>query len=372
VKIVKTGDISRIFGDDLKTFGQLPSGNYKVCFDKMMGFYLLDTDSFKVEEKQYGQHPLKIAKVEKLFDSIDRSVGIILSGEKGMGKSMFARALSASFAEDREHRNIPTVIVNYAFPGVVDFLESIKQECIVLFDEFEKVFDNGEQKEPQDRLLSLFDGVSQTKRLYVVTVNDIRRVNQYMINRPGRFHYHLQFSYPSHEEIAEYLKDKLLPEYYDQIGIVQRFSSRASMNYDALRAIAHELNQGYTFKETIEDLNVSTPESDMSVYSVNIEYSNGTIAGTELHLNLMGSRCRFSHDTPTGDYVTINFSPLDVVILDKSSFTVTAGEVEFTVDYDEDNKVLTDESKIFVERMVFTKRGGGKTRYGKEVEQFLA
>jgi hypothetical protein len=371
MKVVQTGDIFRIFGDDLQTFDQLPAGNYKVCFDPKQGFFLISTDSFKVSEKQYGQHPLKIAKVEKLFDTLDRSAGIILSGDKGMGKSMFARTLSATFAEDRENRNMPTIIVNYAYPGIVDFLESIKQECVVLFDEFEKVFNGEEQKESQDRLLGLFDGISQTKRLYVITVNEIRRVSQYMLNRPGRFHYHLQFGFPSHEEIAEYLTDKLNPEYVNQIPLVQRFSSRGNLNYDALRAIAHELNQGYSFKETIEDLNVSSTENDSSIYSVEIHYSNGFVGSTQVSLNLMSPRFRFDHETPNGDYLSISFCPLDVVITDKTLFTVEAGEVQLSVDFDNGNEEYTDKSKIFVERMVFKIDDKRRPKYGKEIENYL-
>lgn len=82
MKIVKTGEITRIFSDDLQTFDEIPAGNYKVCFHPMMGFYLEDADSFKVDEKPYGKHPQKIDKVVNLYNNIERSVGVILSGTK--------------------------------------------------------------------------------------------------------------------------------------------------------------------------------------------------------------------------------------------------------------------------------------------------
>lgn len=362
MKIVKTGEITRIFPDDLKTFDEIPVGNYKVGFHPMMGFFLEDADSFNVNEKPYGKHPDKIEKVIRLYNNIERSVGVILSGRKGMGKSMFARLLSANFAETH---NMPTIIVTEAYPGIVDFIESIKQECVVMFDEFEKVFDNSDKKEPQDKLLSLFDGLSQTKRLYVVTVNEIRRVNQYMINRPGRFHYHLQFNYPSAEEIEMYLKDKLSPEYHNQISLVQRFANRFDLNYDSLRAIAFELNLGYGFLETMEDLNISSSENEAAKYNVTIHHSNGVIANAEVNLNLLSSQASIRYSTPTSEYGYIEFSPLEIEIQSKESFTAHADQVPMTVMFDDENETITDENGIKLEKLVFTKKYT-TVQYGKE------
>ncbi|MNQ36062.1 ATPase family [compost metagenome] len=368
MKIVKTGDVSRIFGDDLQTFDKIPAGNYKVGFAPMEGFYLEDVDSFTVNEKPYGKHPLKIDKVSRLYDNTERSVGIILSGDKGMGKSMFARLLSDGFAQTHD---MPTIIVDHAYQGITNFIETIKQECVILFDEFEKVFDNGDKKEHQDKLLGLFDGISQTKRLYVVTVNEIRRVNQYMINRPGRFHYHLKFGYPSVEEIELYLRDKLKPEYHDQIKLVQRFSSRFDLNYDSLRAISFELNLGSSFLETIGDLNISSAETSSAKYDIDIYHSNGVVARTDENINLMSTSNCISYYAGDRDYITITFSPLEIEIQNKDSFTAEAGQVTLKVSYDSDNEVIKDGSGITVTKLVFTKRQWGKPVYGKEMEGLL-
>lgn len=367
MKIVKTGDVSRIFSDDLQTFDQIPVGNYKICFSPMAGFYLEDADTFNMTEQPYGKHPLKIDKVTKLYNSIDRSAGIILSGKKGMGKSMFARLLSSRFGETQD---MPTIIVTEAYPGIVDFIESIKQECVVLFDEFEKVFDNKENKEPQNKLLGLFDGISQTKRLYVVTVNELRKVNEYMINRPGRFHYHFQFNYPSLEEIELYLTDKLKPEFHSQIALVQRFSNRFDLNYDSLRAIAFELNLGYSFLETMEDLNISSTDGEVIRYSLQIHHSNGVIVKTEEYIDLMSSSGRTSYHTSNGDYVAANFSPLDIAIEDKTLFVADADEVAFDMSFGDDNEVYTEDGGITVSKIVFTKKETVQG-YGKEMRALV-
>ena len=80
---------------------------------------------------------------------------------------MFARML----AEKGNKAGLPLIIVDMAIPGVADFISSISQECIVLFDEFEKIFreDSKDDEHPQEELLSLFDGVDSGKKLFVIT-----------------------------------------------------------------------------------------------------------------------------------------------------------------------------------------------------------
>jgi hypothetical protein len=378
MKIVKTDGVSRIFSDDLIVTNEIPLGTYKVCFSSMTGFYLEDADDFKITEQPYGKHPLKIPKVLQLFKTLDRSAGIILSGKKGMGKSMFARLLSVAFAEEME---MPTIIIADAFPGIVNFLDSIKQEVMLLFDEYEKVFDSGEghrtdnnnrvPQESQEQMLSLFDGLSQIKRMYVITVNEIRKVNQYMLNRPGRFHYHFQFNYPSVEEVEMYLNDKLLPERYDQIPLVKRFSNRFELNYDSLRAIAFELNSGYNFLETMEDLNISSTENEPVIYNVVVHHSNGLMVKTDININLMSAMISMRYDTDTYDSVYLTFSPLEIEIHSKESFTATSEQVDFKVTYDDENQVLTNDSGITIDKIVFTKREFGRPQYGKELENLL-
>ena len=71
--------------------------------------------------------------------------------------------------------------------------------------------------DPQSGLLSLFDGTSQGKKLFIITCNSLSKLNDYLVNRPGRFHYHFRFEYPSSEEIMEYLTDKLGSQYISEI-----------------------------------------------------------------------------------------------------------------------------------------------------------
>lgn len=284
LKIINYGENYEIYPDDLHTYEELPAGTYKIAFHPMSGFSLVRTEDLQpAEGKIYGNHPAKVRKVLRSFEAFDRSLGVILSGEKGMGKSLFVQLL----AQEVVAKGLPVVLVTKSYPGVGEFIDRIDQRAMILFDEFEKVFsiDDKEQGETQNDLLGLFDGISRRKRLYAITVNKLQKLSEFMLSRTGRFHYHIRFDYPDPEEIVTYLRDQLDPAYYEEIQQVVMFSDRIKLNYDNLRAVALELNQGYTFKEAIQDLNILI--TDTRLYDVKITLSDGkteTLPREELNL----------------------------------------------------------------------------------------
>lgn len=277
MKILEVDSVNyRIFGDELKIDDKLPAGVYNVCFSKMQGFWLHKHENLTVNEKLYGNHEEKIDKLMRAYDAFDRSMGVIFSGDKGIGKSIAARML----CEKSVAKGLPVILVDENIPGIANFIDSIQQECVVLFDEFEKNFrkiqnDGDEIGNEQDALLSLFDGTSSTvKRMYLITCNDLWQLSDFLVNRPGRFHYHIRWKYPNHEEVKEYLADKVDPTYWGEIQNVLAFASRVKLNYDCLRAIAFELNLGQTFQEAIEDLNIKDVEGTR--YNLVIELVDGS------------------------------------------------------------------------------------------------
>lgn len=161
----------------------------------------------------------------------------------------------------------------------------------------------------------MFDGLDSTKKLYVITCNNIGRISEYMIDRPGRFHYRFELKNPNPDEITEYLTDNLKPEYHDVITRVVNYSVIASVTYDWLRAIAFELNCGYPFDEVIEDLNISnsedllftiTAECNGVIYTTTdyIEYGTDNMRYIRLYDGFNNIRIKFDQKhlkiTPTG------------------------------------------------------------------------
>lgn len=256
MNIVQSGSAFQIYkGEDLKTFGTLPVGTYEVSFSKQRGFFLTSHEDLEVNEKIYGSIESRIDKVLKSFELTNRNFGIILSGKKGSGKSLFARQLSKAI-------KLPVILVTSYIPGISTFLAAIDQSVMVLFDEFDKTFVNTDSNNdrnivtPQAELLPLFDGINNGKKLFVITCNETSLLNDYIKNRPGRFHYHFNLDILKNESIREYLLDNLNNPTEDVIAKVVNLSIVTPLTYDMLRAISFELNQGYDLEETLEDLNI--------------------------------------------------------------------------------------------------------------------
>lgn len=315
MKIVNTGSEYRIYSDDLRTYDQLPAKTYSIGFSKMSGFYLTECDDIHVTEKIYGCIHTKVDKIMRSFGIFTRNLGVILSGDKGIGKSICAKMLAERCVTD----GYPVILVNQYFRGIADYLASIKQEVLVLFDEFDKTFrtagSDDDDDAAQTEMLTLFDGVYGGKKLFVVTCNNLKNLNEFLVNRPGRFHYHLRFDYPSPEEIREYLEDKLDESLYSEIDKVVSFSGRVDINYDCLRSIAFELMNGETFEDAIKDLNIIRT-GERTEYSGYVLFEDGTRAScNRAFLDFYSSRdeecIRFEYDN--GYYVYVTFDLSDAI-----------------------------------------------------------
>lgn len=340
MRVVGTGKRFELYDDSLKTYNMLPPKAYSVRFAERSGFYLEEHAPIEIKEKKiYGVHTEKINKVLSAFKLMDRNLGVILSGNKGIGKSLFAKML----AVEAVRNGIPLIIVDKFIPGIANYIEEIEQEVMVLFDEFDKTFggittgDN--QANPQAGLLSLFDGVAFGKKLFVITCNEMKDLNSFLINRPGRFHYHIRFDYPSDTEITEYLTDKLSPEYYGQINDVIAFSKKVSLNYDCLRSIAFEINTGLTFKDAIKDLNIINLREER--YNITLRMTEGAAFKTQnISLDLFSPDNEYSYwldDSTRETPIRVRFCVSDCRFdINKGMYIVKAEDLDISYDNEED------------------------------------
>lgn len=368
MNIVQSGSRLQVYGEDVQTFKEIPVGSYDVCFNKMTGFYLSTRNDLEAnEDKIYGNHLEKVHKVLTSFGLSQRNFGVMLSGQKGIGKSLFARIL----AEESIKAGLPVITVTIAVPGIADFLASIDQEVVVIFDEFEKVFACSDDYDPQTELLSLFDGTDGGKKLFVITCNEVNKLNDFLVNRPGRFHYHFTIKNPTPDEVKEYMIDKLNPQYYDVIDKVISLAQAINITYDYLRAIAFEINQGYSIEETLNDLNIV--KTDTIRFDAYFTFSNGlvyTAFSKELDLfnheevswRLYGAPSgRGNRDGAFSPAVNIWFKPSDIEMKD-GRLVLSPENVAFRFDtdyYDDDDERIKAQLDKFrnatIERVVFQK-----------------
>jgi hypothetical protein len=220
----------------------LPLGTYLIGCHPMKGFYFEEADAFTPPKKIYGDTMTRVERVINTFDDRPNSTGVILCGEKGSGKTLLGKMLSIELAK----RGVITLIVNSPFSGDAfnTLIQSVDQPAYVLFDEFEKVY---HEDETQAALLTLFDGLFASKKLFGVTTNDKYKLSEFMLNRPGRFFYSFSYAGLDPDFIREYLTDRLADQ--SQTESFLRFASTFEVfNFDMLQALVEEMNR---YDETV-------------------------------------------------------------------------------------------------------------------------
>ena len=169
----------------------------------------------------------------EVFVRGEKNLGVIFNGLKGTGKTLSAKLLCNAL-------DLPVVIVQYPYEGLVNFLQSLCFECIVFIDEAEKTFKKGED---DDVLLRLIDGVyNQTRKLYILTTNQLT-LNDNLLGRPGRIRYRFEFGNLLPKAVKDYLDDNLLPKYADQRKkILEQIDLLEISTIDILKALVDEVN----------------------------------------------------------------------------------------------------------------------------------
>jgi hypothetical protein len=211
--------------------------------------------------------------VIRTFLSRPAATGVMLTGEKGSGKTLLTKNIAIELAK----QGIPTIVINAPWHGdkFNSFIQTITQPCAILFDEFEKTYDRDEQ----EAILTLLDGVFPSKKLFMLTTNDKYRVDFHMRNRPGRIFYMLDFKGLDSEFIREYCQDNL-----ENKGHIEKIVSIASLfsefNFDMLKALVEEMNRyNETPQESLKMLNAKPEFDGGSKYSVEIIHNGELVKG---------------------------------------------------------------------------------------------
>jgi hypothetical protein len=251
----------KVFKNELNLLKDLPAQVYNIGESENEGLYLKIGSKFeKPKFKLYSTINERADMVIDSYKKMDQNLGVIFSGERGLGKTLCAKLICHKMLK----KGYPVIIVDKYYSGINLFLASIDQDCVILFDEFEKNFSDykGRNKDDestqQEHLLSLFDGTDSinSHKLFILVCNEIEDVNKYYLGRPGRFHYHIRFGYPNAKDVQEYLMENTDPQYSPAAADIVLMSSWMKFSFDSLRAIAFEINQGKTAREIVSNLNL--------------------------------------------------------------------------------------------------------------------
>lgn len=213
----------------------LPVGVYQVCMTPQERFYLKKIEDFTIPQKIYSDALTRAERILNTFNVRENSTGALFVGEKGSGKTLLSKIISLKAA----NQGIPTIVIGDGFvgDGFNAFIQSINQPCIMIFDEFEKNY----KPESQEKILTLFDGIYQSKKLFILTANNAYKLDMNIINRPGRVYYHIIYKGLSIEEIESFCNDNLVNKNFTK-NILDLINFYSSFNFDMLNALVHEVN----------------------------------------------------------------------------------------------------------------------------------
>ena len=239
---------------------QLPPAVYVIRDFPMQGTKLIKRDNVDTSSPKsiYGKIPSYLEKTFSAFERRRLNTGVLLSGERGMGKTLFVRmaikrALEMGLA-------VVSLDSDTEVSSAINILNSVTQPLVVVMDEFEKNFsdkDDDDHKNAQTPFLSMLDGIGASqKRLYIATVNDTYDLSKYLLNRPGRFYYHFEFKSLTGDEMREYLTRETKRISRKTIEYAVSVMQSYRINYDGIAAIAAELNSGASIGEAMHDLNL--------------------------------------------------------------------------------------------------------------------
>lgn len=231
------------FYNSLTIEKSLEPKEYLFNFDEFGNCWLEDIESFKLPSKVYDVNADLRDSIRKSFNANDKNLGVLLTGNKGQGKSLTAKLIC-------KEMGVPVIVVNKQIPQAVNFVKffnNIKQNYVLFVDEFEKLFKEkggGEDKETsyhrQEVFLSFMDGVltNEHKVLFLLTTNE--GVNEYFINRPSRIKFLVEYT-----ELPEALfdlitTDKLKNKEYR--ADLEENVSLINLNIDLLISIIYDIN----------------------------------------------------------------------------------------------------------------------------------
>lgn len=246
----------------------IPVGNWLLNFDEYKKeFFLEKVDDFKMPSKIYGDSEELAKRYLNTFNNISGNLGIVLSGLKGTGKSLTAKEVCIQ-------SNLPVILITEPFSGT-DFnscIASIKEECIIFIDEFEKLY---QRQDDQNNMLSLLDGVFMGRKLFVFTSNETSRYSNYLLNRPGRIHYMKEYTRIEDSMLNDIILDQLKNQSH-ALELKNVIDMVEDANIDMVISLIRECNMyNESPKEAVKFLNIKI--NNAAEYNLSYTDSKGNI-----------------------------------------------------------------------------------------------
>lgn len=272
---------------------------YTINKDGMGNLFLLQIEPFQYMEMDGNAKNIE-SIVLNHHNRHPGSFGCIFDGISGMGKTQNIKNICIKFG-------LPVLFVDTEIHGtdIRKILDMINTDCVLFFDEFEKLYDDS------DHLLSLFDGVkTRNKVITFVSFNEEKNLSRYFFGRPGRFVFRFKYNPLETNQASQFilsrvdgLEEKKLMKFLDKID---------NLSYDICDKIVKiiKLHPEQKIEDLSKYLNI-----EMSDYKILISlYENNNIIGVVRNLEEDDDEFRVYHQAFYGNTLDVpeEISNLDI------------------------------------------------------------
>jgi len=219
---------------------------YYIKYDKTTDMYykIPATDRFIIPDKVYGKAMEYATRVWNKYVLDSKTTGVLLTGDSGVGKTLIAE-LIANIALDNKISVVVIADIEVT-TNLIAYISTLSN-CVIMFDEFSK----NTKYDVQETSLTMFSDINNTNKLFILTENDVNTVSRFIRDRPGRIHYHMDFSKLDVDVLNEYCVDmKVNNTFLNELLTI--YNKTLIFSFDHLKALVNE-HKRYP-NDNIEDL----------------------------------------------------------------------------------------------------------------------
>lgn len=230
----------------------IPGKVYDLSYDRYSG-----DDVFKENGELSLPSKVYTSKKDEFFkkrvltyfnNAFTDTTGVMLAGTKGTGKTIMAKVLA-------KESNLPIIIVDPQYPEhrLIKYFKQISTPVCILFDEVDKSFDT-------EKMLDFLDGLQKTsKKLVIMTCNNLGRVSEYLQDRCSRIRYLRKYTTDDNLEFLDVLINDMGIKNVEEVSKFCRENIKL-LSMDNIVAFLNEVkmleDEDITLEEIISVMNI--------------------------------------------------------------------------------------------------------------------
>jgi len=207
-----------------------------------------DTASFKTPTKLYGDIEKHATRIVRDYHKRDNAMGVLLTGQRGGGKTLLARQLSNKLLS----AGLPVLDIRSPIPpAILRNIIQIVGPCVLFFDEYSRTYSEVDVRET---MLALFSDSEIPKVMFIITDNNVNDIGGTILLRPGRFKFHIQHAGMDLSVAEEMMKDAGMNP--DVIAYMKEYITVNQVTYDVLSSVISEVYDVGTVTELLTELTI--------------------------------------------------------------------------------------------------------------------